>query len=271
MKKGFTLIELLAVIVILAVIALIATPLVIDMIEESRINSQVVNDLTVEKAAITYATINKTVLPVSIGESTEIPVEDLVTNGVISPVASPFGNGTCEGYVLITKTEEDYDYDVHLDCFNGTKTSASDNLILNYDFLERAESTQNFMRDSLVSDAPGINITAQYWRLVDSAHAYGISEHGIETGGLYNSNSVYSVSTTSDWQNQWNIDWSLSNFSPDKTYTFSIWAKCYDLSVIPRMNFNFQGANSEGTRVDYSEMKYFTVENEWERFTITKT
>ena len=36
MKKGFTLIELLAVIVILAIIALIATPLVLNTIEKAR-------------------------------------------------------------------------------------------------------------------------------------------------------------------------------------------------------------------------------------------
>ena len=36
MKKGFTLIELLAVIVILAIIALIATPIVLDIIDSSK-------------------------------------------------------------------------------------------------------------------------------------------------------------------------------------------------------------------------------------------
>ena len=36
MKKGFTLIELLAVIIILAVIALIATPVVLNVVEEAR-------------------------------------------------------------------------------------------------------------------------------------------------------------------------------------------------------------------------------------------
>ena len=40
MKKGFTLIELLAVIVILAVIALIATPIIINIINDTRIESQ---------------------------------------------------------------------------------------------------------------------------------------------------------------------------------------------------------------------------------------
>ena len=36
MKKGFTLIELLAVIVILAIIATIATPIVLDIINDTR-------------------------------------------------------------------------------------------------------------------------------------------------------------------------------------------------------------------------------------------
>ena len=53
-SKGFTLIELLAVIVILAIIALIATPIVLGIIEESRVNSQRVSAQymidTVEKA-----------------------------------------------------------------------------------------------------------------------------------------------------------------------------------------------------------------------------
>ena len=53
-SKGFTLIELLAVIVILAIIALIATPIVLGIIEESkektqRISAQYMID-TVEKA-----------------------------------------------------------------------------------------------------------------------------------------------------------------------------------------------------------------------------
>ena len=38
-RKGFTLIELLAVIIILAVVALIATPIVLDVIEDARIST----------------------------------------------------------------------------------------------------------------------------------------------------------------------------------------------------------------------------------------
>ena len=50
MKKGFTLIELLAVIVILAIIALIATPIVLDIIEDSK-NSSIRESANMYKSA----------------------------------------------------------------------------------------------------------------------------------------------------------------------------------------------------------------------------
>ena len=39
LKKGFTLIELLAVIIILAIIALIATPIILNVVEDARISA----------------------------------------------------------------------------------------------------------------------------------------------------------------------------------------------------------------------------------------
>ena len=65
--KGFTLIELLAVIVILAIIALIATPIVLGIIEESRVNTQRVSAQymldTVEKAYSMAYTENMGAVP----------------------------------------------------------------------------------------------------------------------------------------------------------------------------------------------------------------
>lgn len=49
-KKGFTLIELLAVIVILAIIALIATPLIMDVINDAKEGAMEQNKRTMERA-----------------------------------------------------------------------------------------------------------------------------------------------------------------------------------------------------------------------------
>ena len=57
-KKGFTLIELLAVIVILAIIALIATPIILNVIDESREKSNINSVYNIIKAADLYYTEN---------------------------------------------------------------------------------------------------------------------------------------------------------------------------------------------------------------------
>ena len=66
MKKGFTLIELLAVIVILAIIALIATPIVLDIIEDSK-NSSIKRSIELYADAVensvAKAQLNGNVLP----------------------------------------------------------------------------------------------------------------------------------------------------------------------------------------------------------------
>ena len=54
MKKGFTLIELLAVIVILAIIALIATPIVLDIIKDSKVTAKERSIENIEHAAELY-------------------------------------------------------------------------------------------------------------------------------------------------------------------------------------------------------------------------
>lgn len=66
-NKGFTLIELLAVIVILAIIALIATPIVLGIIEESdenanRISAQYIVDAVEKSYSIAY-TKNQGIVP----------------------------------------------------------------------------------------------------------------------------------------------------------------------------------------------------------------
>ena len=54
MRKGFTLIELLAVIVILAIIALIATPIILNIITEAKLESYKISLNNLERAGDIY-------------------------------------------------------------------------------------------------------------------------------------------------------------------------------------------------------------------------
>ena len=72
-KKGFTLIELLAVIVILAIIALIATPVVLNIIEDSKESAAKDSAMVISKAAETYYMSQTTS---GVTEVTEIDLKD---------------------------------------------------------------------------------------------------------------------------------------------------------------------------------------------------
>ena len=66
-KKGFTLIELLAVIVILAIIALIATPVVLNIIEDSKESAAKDSAMVIAKAAETHYISNVTLQGQEVG------------------------------------------------------------------------------------------------------------------------------------------------------------------------------------------------------------
>lgn len=78
MKKGFTLIELLAVIIILAIVALIATPIVLDVVDDAKDSaarseaSMIVSGINNYCAAAEMRTqLNGTVNPCADGVSTD--------------------------------------------------------------------------------------------------------------------------------------------------------------------------------------------------------
>ena len=83
MKKGFTLIELLAVIVILAVIALIATPIILNIIEDARKNS-------VKSSAQLYVD----------GLTKQIATKNMTSAFNPSSCTVSSGNVTCDGTQL---------------------------------------------------------------------------------------------------------------------------------------------------------------------------
>ena len=93
MKKGFTLVELLAVIVILAVIALIATPMILNVIETSKVGAA-------ESSALGYveAIENKVMLDTLKGISTKDGIYEVGDKEVQIK-----GNAPSEGWYKIEK------------------------------------------------------------------------------------------------------------------------------------------------------------------------
>ena len=141
MKKGFTLIELLAVIVILAVIALIATPIILNIIEDSRKQSikssaELYVDGLVKQIATKNLTneFNPSSCTVSNGnvtcDGTSLSYE---INGK-KPISGSitFNNGVVTGYLLdfgdytVTKDQNGISIAASVPIeFNGTKVAAT--------------------------------------------------------------------------------------------------------------------------------------------------
>ena len=80
-RRGFTLIELLAVIVILAVIALIATPTILNVIENARKGAAVLSALGIVDAVEKQVAVNKLS---SANKKFELPITEGNLRGIVS-------------------------------------------------------------------------------------------------------------------------------------------------------------------------------------------
>ena len=102
MKKGFTLIELLAVIVILAIIALIASPIVIGLIEDARVEAAERSTEAAIEAAKSYYATEAIKMPVGT-IPTSVDYDDLTMDN--APTAGTISFATAaNGDVTITAT-----------------------------------------------------------------------------------------------------------------------------------------------------------------------
>lgn len=110
MKKGFTLIELLVVIAILGMIALITTPIIINIINDSKDKALENQKSVIISAARTYAADNSEVLAGS--ESTCINISQLQQKGYLSvdDIKNPKTKDNLDGSVRVTYQENNNKY-----------------------------------------------------------------------------------------------------------------------------------------------------------------
>jgi prepilin-type N-terminal cleavage/methylation domain-containing protein len=200
-KHGFTLIELLAVIIMLAIILIITMPIVSGIIYNARLNSYVADEKMMVWASKNYLGTNENYLPINIGDTIEIKLSLLQTQGLISNIHSPWNESDiCDGYILVTKVDErTYDYTPYLRC------------------------QSNYMVDGYEAD----NLNA-YWKLDGNAYDYTPNKN---QGTIYNSiattnqygvaNKALSFNGPSNFIDT-NYDYSLNY---NEGTTFSLWVK----------------------------------------------
>jgi len=114
-RKGFTLIELLGIIVVLGIIATIATPLVQNTITKNREKMYDVIKDQLTDSAKDWATKNVSVLPDNDGEYVDVSFGELKMSGVLRiSVSNPINDKAFsnESFVRITKKNNNFVYEV---------------------------------------------------------------------------------------------------------------------------------------------------------------
>lgn len=118
LKKGFTLIELLSVIVVLAIIAAIATSSLSRVTYTMGLRAFIANEKIMVNVSKFFLDLEGNYRPTEIGQTIEIKLSLLQDKGFIDDIVNPWNqDDICDGYILVTKvSSSSYDYDPYLKC-----------------------------------------------------------------------------------------------------------------------------------------------------------
>jgi len=265
MKKGFTLIELLSVIIILGIILAIAIPRIFDIINNSKVKSYKENIERILVKSEQYIIQNFDSRPINIGDTTEIELQDLITDDYISTIKSPFNSNECKGYILVTKIDsEKYEYVPHINCYEDINNSTEDGLILHYTFDDFQEPTENVSPNP--EEVGGTGYTNYLLNVeLDSVLAPNNQMNGTK------------ITTTSNGQAR--TEFSIPVPSENSYYTFSVYAKrgstpyagffTYFLPYAsPYAIFNLDTQELTGSS-DIESYSIEKVDNDWFRISMT--
>lgn len=114
-KKGYTLVELLATITIILLLALIAVPIVMDLVNDNRIRGYKEIERRLEEAAGKYI-VEKYVSSES--ETIQITKDELIDAKYIDEVYDLKDNSECEAYVNVSNLSGIAEFQVVLTCSN---------------------------------------------------------------------------------------------------------------------------------------------------------
>lgn len=114
--KGFTLIEVLATLIILSIIGLIITPIITNLIAESRKTISKEQMAIILRSAEKWAVGNVDILPLVDNKTCVLPLSganSLKKSGYYEDkeIVDPMG-GNLNGFIYLTYKEESYDYDI---------------------------------------------------------------------------------------------------------------------------------------------------------------
>ena len=118
-KKGITLVELLAVLVLLSIIAVIAVPLTLNLIKDSKNDADAINKSNIKEAAELYVADKIGYeIDFSINPTTTITLRQLLDGGYISgdikDQLSDKNYNLDTSTIVITKENNNYTYTVNL-------------------------------------------------------------------------------------------------------------------------------------------------------------